>query len=30
VFVDQDLDDPAQPLIVWHIEGEGASASQGG
>lgn len=30
VFVDQDLDDPAQPLIVWHIEGEGTSASQGG
>jgi hypothetical protein len=30
VFVDQDMDDPTQPLIVWHIENEGDEPSQGG
>ena len=30
VFVDQDMDDPTQPLIVWHIENEGGEPSQGG
>ena len=30
VFVDQDMDDPTQPLIVWHIENEGNEPSQGG
>jgi len=30
VFLDQDTEDPTQPLIVWHIEGDGEDASQGG
>ena len=30
VFIDQDMDDPTQPLIVWHIENEGDEPSQGG
>ena len=30
VILDQDPEDPSQPLIVWHIEGEGEDASQGG
>lgn len=30
VILDQNLDDPSEPLIVWHIEGDDNGASKGG
>ena len=30
VILDQNLDDPSEPLIVWHIEGDDNGTSKGG